>query len=146
MKNQTVEQVRHGKNLIVASLVTSEQERLDFLPRVFSKYFLDVQPYVYHHMSSLCQEYTGGYWHFYDLSNNGGYLGLDKSDTYRIVVPGNYFDGELNGDAAGIVATLFALSHLAELKGSELLIDRYHELLAYSRSHEEAGLISSAID
>lgn len=68
----------------------------------------------------------------------------------RIEVDGNGFAGELSADAAGIVATLFALNQLcAELAGTadaDALIDRYHHLAAFASEHAEAAAIYRAID
>ena len=59
-------------------------------------------------------------------------------------------DAEARADAAGIVATLFALGQLAaEAEGTDagdVLIDRYHFLRDFAKTHAEAGAIFAAID
>jgi hypothetical protein len=71
-------------------------------------------------------------------------------DQLRVEVSGNGFGGNVSADAAGIIATLFALGQLAsEAQGTDAgdsLIDRYHFLLAFADGHAEAGAIFQAID
>ena len=55
-----------------------------------------------------------------------------------------YFNEEMSADAAGIVVTLFTLSHMAERVPS--LADRYYDLMEYIDCHPEAGKIYAAID
>ena len=56
----------------------------------------------------------------------------------------------LSADAAGIVATLFALGQLAaEIAGTDAagaLIDRYHFMRGFAAGHPEAAAIYRAID
>jgi hypothetical protein len=48
---------------------------------------------------------------------------------------------------AGIIATLFALSHLSfTYQDAHPLADRYHTLLDFVGEHTEAGMIFAAID
>lgn len=74
----------------------------------------------------------------------------DKDEALRLTVDGNAFDGELSSDAAGIVATLFALGQIAEeIQGTaeaDAVIDHYYCLREFSSEHVEAGLIFRAID
>jgi hypothetical protein len=68
----------------------------------------------------------------------------------RIEVHGNYYSGSVSADAAGLIATLFAVSQLAgQVINSDecgLLIDRYHSLLEFADSHAEGSAIFQAID
>ncbi len=57
----------------------------------------------------------------------------------------NGFEGCISPDAFGIVASLFALNHLAWKVGGRF--DESLELLReYASGHEEAGLILAAIE
>jgi hypothetical protein len=71
------------------------------------------------------------------------YMAPDLADRLEIEVDGNGFRGELSADAAGIVATLFALGQLAaeaaDTDAGDALIDRYHFLRGFAASHAEAG-------
>ena len=74
----------------------------------------------------------------------------ELSERLRLEVDGNGFSGEMSADAAGIVATLFALGQLAaEIEGTDAadaLIDRYHFLREFVDGHAEARAIYQAID
>ena len=92
----------------------------------------------------MSEDYNGGYWHFYTLTNGGFYLALASDKPVHISVEGNGFDGEMSADAAGIMATLFALGQLAgEVQGTDsgdVLIDRYYFLRDFALDHAEARL------
>ena len=98
----------------------------------------------------MSEDYSGSYWHFYTLTNGGFYLAPTSDKLMHISVEGNRFDGEMSADAAGIVATLFALGQLAgEVQGTDsgdVLIDRYYFLRDFALDHAEARLIFKAID
>lgn len=55
------------------------------------------------------------------------------------------YRGEVSADAAGIIVTLFALSHFARRYDSALLAEGYHRLGAYSVGHAESAAIFAAI-
>ncbi|MBV6885834.1 antirestriction protein [Xanthomonas campestris pv. euphorbiae] len=84
------------------------------------------------------------------MSEDGFYLAPNLSERLEIEVDGNGFRGELSADAAGIVATMFALGQLAaESAGTDAadaLIDHYHSLGAFAAGHPEAAAIYRAID
>lgn len=134
----------------VANLV-DESDRLSFLPTFFGKHLMiRGEALVFGWLDRLSDDYNGGYWHFYTLTNGGFYLALSSNKPMRISVEGNGFDGEMSADAAGIVATLFALGQLAgEVQGTnidDVLIDRYYFLRDFALDHAEARLIFKAID
>ena len=52
----------------------------------------------------------------------------------------------LSADAAGIVASLFAVGQLANQTGDDHVIELYHLLRDYAFEHQEAGNILRAID
>ena len=64
----------------------------------------------------------------------------ETATPVRIVCEGNYFNEEMSADAAGLVVTLFTLSHMAERVPS--LADRYYDLMEYIDCHPEAGKIT----
>ena len=136
---------------VVANLV-AEGARLSFLPTFFGQHLMmRGEALVFSWLDRLSEDYNGGYWHFYTLTNGGFYLALaSDKESMRILVEGNGFDGEMSADAAGIVATFFALSQLTgEVQGTEAgdtLIDRYFFLRDFAAEHVEAGLIFRAID
>jgi hypothetical protein len=88
-------------------------ERLQLLPRHFGRHMLTVEYAVYAFMRKLTNQYTGGYWHYFELSNGGFYMAPAHDTPFTIWVEGNGFEGTLSADAAGVTACLFALSRMA---------------------------------
>lgn len=129
---------------ILATLV-GQHDRLQFLPTLFGRYFMHVESAVYTWMRELCGDYEGGYWEFIALSNAAGYL-RPAGGPWVLDVDGNGFRGTLDNDAAGIVVTLFALSHLAFRFPDTELGEIYHRVLGYAKQHPDAGKILAAID
>jgi len=106
---------------VIKARRVAEKDRLDFLPRYFTpRWMLHGESLVYAWMRRLSPGlsggyllgYQGGYWEFYTLSNSGFYL-APTGQEMRLIVEGNYFDEVVSADAAGIIATLFALNDLA---------------------------------
>jgi hypothetical protein len=128
-----------------------DNRRLDFLPTYFGpRLMMRGEALVYGWLRSLCASYKGAYWHYYTLPGGGFYLAPDLTERLEIQVDGNGFSGELSADAAGIVATLFALCQLvaevADTDMAETLIDRYHLLRDFAAEHAEAAVMFQAID
>lgn len=124
-----------------------EAERLDFLPIFFgTRLMMRGEGLVYDWMAKLYEEYRGGFWKFYTLSNGGGYMAPDSAKPKRILVDDNGFEGDMSADAAGVVATLFALGQLAAEMEQDEIIRFFHELSDFAGEHAEAGLIRRAID
>jgi hypothetical protein len=131
---------------ITAQLI-EEAARMDFLPTVFGpRLMMRGEGQVYSCMRQLSADYNGGFWNFYSLSNGGFYMAPDGLKSLHIVCDGNFFAGDFSADAAGIVATLFALCYLANSTSDDSIIERYHLLIEYAGQHEEAPEIFRAID
>ncbi|MEW4339713.1 antirestriction protein [Chromobacterium vaccinii] len=136
--------------MIQAHLV-AERDRLSFFPAMFGpRLMMRGEALVYSWMDRLSDDYRGGFWNFYSLSNGGFYLAPESAKNFHLFVESNGFEGELSADAAGIVATLFAFNSLAaeNFNGAagDAMADRYHFLLKFARGHVEAGQIFAAID
>ena len=135
---------------VTASLVASNR-RLTFLPTYFGpRLMMRGESLVYAWLRRLSEDYNGGFWNYYELSNGGFYLAPELTGQLCLEVDGNGYSGELSADAAGIVATLFTLGQLAaDNQGTDVadvLIDRYHFLRDFARDHAEAAEIFRAID
>ena len=137
--------LNHEVSVVSASLVP-ENLRLRFLPEQFGKFMLKGEALVYGWLEQLSEDYTGGFWDFYTLSNGGFYMAPSGDKRFNIDVSGNGFTGELSANAAGIVASLFALCYLANRFGDDKSINQYHWLREFAIEHAEAGLIMRAID
>lgn len=131
---------------IVATRVP-DAKRIEFLPRHFGRHMVLVEQTVYAHLSRFSIDYHGGYWNFYDLSNEGCYLAPSGAESYYISVSGNGFEGKLSADAAGITATLFAMNTLTfRFPQLRQHAERYYQLRDFACTRAEAQLILAAID
>lgn len=124
-----------------------ENDRLNFLPHHFCRYMLRFEQQVYHQLGELAAGYSGGYWEFYDLSNGGCYL-APGGERLHLCQPGNGFEATVSADAAGIIATLYALSSLAfQLhEETDVFTKHLHRLRNFALEHPEAAQILAAID
>lgn len=134
------------ESVILANEVDADQ-RMDFLPEFFGNNLMLVgENYIYNTMEKLSKDYNGGFWKFYKLSNGGFYMAPHMSKKLTVSVHGNYYEGDVSADAAGIIATLFALSALCHQFPSDRYIDLYHHLRDYISCHPEGSEIYKAID
>ena len=74
-------------------------------------------------------EYDGGSWSYWVIpqgvgrniapnsiqfiTTQTGYIAPEGEQRYRMCIPGNYFEGEVSADAAGIIATLMIMNRLS---------------------------------
>ncbi|MGE9765352.1 antirestriction protein [Pseudomonas sp. PDM20] len=141
MMNAAVEEAQIEAELLVGT------SRVSFLPQLFCGGVVRfIEPLTLFWMQALAQDYNGSEWNYYKLSNGGFYMAPDKHTSLSLQVHGNYFGGTMSADAAGIVATLFALGELAARTEIGRLSDLYHLLRAYACQHPERGQILAAID
>jgi hypothetical protein len=118
---------------------------METLPRHFGKYMLTIEDAVYTFMRHLAQDYLGGYWHFYELSNGGFYMAPDCAPL-DLRVNGNGFERQMSADAAGITACLFAFSHLSFRNQNGTFSSHYYQLRDFALEHPEGAAILAAID
>lgn len=144
----------HLAHAITASLVP-EHQRTSFLPSLFGQGILALkgEAQVYYALTRLCKAYDGGYWHFYQLPNGGAYMAPSVSaERLLLECLGSQTEILVSLDAAGIIATIFALSHMSNdpehsVEQLEHLINRFYQLRQFALNHHpEAGLIYQAID
>jgi hypothetical protein len=134
------------KTPVTATLVPLD-DRMDFLPDAFGFNLMVVgENTVYGWMERLSIDYMGGYWHFYKLSNGGFYMAPNVISRLNVEVTGNYYTGEVSPDAAGIIATLFALGQMASQFEDDRLINACHALREFAITHPEWNEIGRAID
>ena len=106
-----------------------------------------LEPAIFSIAGNLAAEYDGGYWEFYKLSNGGFYMAV-ASDKQFVVSSENGYEGSISGNALGLVACLYAYSHLSFGEGAfaEVCAEQYHLLREFALDHAEAGSIMQAID
>ena len=85
------------------------------------------------------------YWEFFDLSNGGCDL-APRGSAYALSAP-NGFDATVDAGVAGLIASLYAFSHLAfEHESVEVFAERFHQLREFAFHHAESATILAAID
>ena len=116
---------------------------------LFGMHFpLQLEPFIYTVTGQMAPDYKGGYWQFYSLSNGGFYMAPDAEKPFKVACQ-NYYTGTLSGDALGIVACLYAYSHLSFSPREEIgrmYARHYHLLREYMCEHPEVAEILGAID
>ncbi len=126
-----------------------EHKRLSHTAKLFGMNFPMVfEPTVYNITDGIADDYHGGYWEFYELSNDGFYMAPHSDITFNVCCE-NGFEGVLSADALGITACLYAYS-LLSFSGKngfdEISTQHYHWLRDYMLEHLEAAAILGAID
>ena len=134
-------------NGITRSLI-AEASRMDATHTLLGLHFpLRLEPTVFNMAGMLSEQYQGGSWEFFALSNGGFYMAPRASTSFEVTSE-NGFEGPMSADALGIVACLYAYSHLSFAQNSfgELCAKHYHWLREYALDHSEAGAVFAAID
>jgi hypothetical protein len=132
----------------ISRQLVADNQRTTITADLFGVYFpLQLELFVYAVTSKLSEDYSGGYWHFYTLTNGGFYMAPD-SDGQFAVISENGFEGFMSADALGVTACLYAYSHLSFGQGefAETCAQHYHWLREYMFEHAEAGDILRTID
>ena len=126
-----------------------DAQRSDHVGQLFGVHFpMQLEPVIYDITSSMATEYNGGYWEFYSLSNGGFYMAPDCEKTFAVSCQ-NYYQGVLSADAIGVVACLYAFSHLSFSRNEKIgrmYARHYHLLREYMMKHPEVAEILGAID
>ena len=109
------------ENTSVNATIVADADRLDFFPTFFGKYFMAGENLLYVHADRFVEEYQGGYWNFYTLSNGGFFAALDTDKEQHVVVADNYCSERMSAEAAGVTLMLFVLGRLmaARIPGNE---------------------------
>ena len=134
-------------SLVTRELVPEDQ-RLAVTERLFGIHFpLHMEPVIYGITDRMAADYKGGYWDFYTLSNGGFYMSPTGDEVFHVTCD-NMFEGDLSADALGIVATLYAYSHLSFSNGRFARVSacHYHRLREYMFEHSEIKQILGATD
>lgn len=130
---------------ITASKVHHDR-RVIILPQYLGAHMLIGEKLIYAYMESLCEGYKGGMWDFYETSNGAFFMAPQQDEKCRITWADNWYEGTMSAEAAGLTATLYAFSHLANQTRQGRLIELFHALREFAMDHPEAGEIMGAID
>lgn len=123
--------------IIEATEVIDEVERLNFLANHFCGNIMvamDFESLVYNFANKMSEDYSGGFWNFFQLSNGGLLMTLDHDKQFETVSLNGSSD-TLDGYDFGVFITSMALSHLSFVnypeKITDVITEKYHCLRAY---------------
>ena len=140
------------KGRLEATLVP-ESERSDFLPSMFGVMMVEMEARVFNTMSQCCPDYQGGYWHFYTLPKDSGFMVLQTDkDRLHLTGPLNYYDGEMSPTAASLAVCAMAYNHAVWAHAERHpnfargLQEKWEVLMQYIYQHDEAGEIARFLD
>ncbi len=131
---------------IVATQVTDPAERLECLPQLVGFDCVLLEHTIYEILRMLSEDYDGGFWSYYRLSNGGFYMAPETQKVYRIRCDGNGFVGDVDADTAGILACATAFSHLSFGARGERFAIAFEFLSDFIHQHPEAKAILAALD
>ena len=135
-------------NLITRQLLTGAQ-RVEHTAALFGIRFPTyIESFVFDSASSLSEDYDGGLWDFYSLSNGGFYMAPSASEFFEVFCA-NGFEERLSADAFGITACIYGYSLLSFSVSPEfgdVCARHYHWLREYLDQHVESSPILRAID
>lgn len=133
-------------NAAITTTIVPDDRRSEFLPRHFGeRSMLMLEASVYAWMARLCPQYDGGFWNFVELSNGGAFMVPTGRDRHEMHVDGNGFEGVVDAEVAGIVATLFALDAML-WRGIDGLARKQDQLMDFACRHPSSDVILRAVD
>ncbi|MEX3929774.1 antirestriction protein [Paraburkholderia sp. BR10936] len=139
-------------NLVTARPV-SDDRRMGFLPHLFGPMYNAGESGLFSYARMLAPEqYQGGHWDFYELSNGGGFAVPTGPEVWELTSE-NQDRQRMTREAAGIVFTLFSLGRQMErcaLHTSEAtlaaLSDMHTRLYQFAREHDDWRAIRAVLD
>lgn len=135
--------------MTISRQLLNDTERITYTAKLFGAHFpLYLEPFIFNMTGSLSRDYTGGYWHFYELSNGGFYMAPDSVTPFYVSCMNGY-EGTLSADAFGICVCLYAFSNLSfsdSPEFAEACAEQFHLLREYMLEHSEVREIITAID
>ena len=136
---------------LTATSVPDEQ-RLSFWPQYFGSIpqWIILEPTVFAWMDRFCEDYSGGIWQFYTLSNGGAFMAPeaneDTDEQWSLFNTLNGNGGEFSAEAAGIAVCLMTYSHHAMRTECDAMTEHYYRLRDYALNHPECSAIMHIID
>lgn len=132
----------------ITSQLIAEDQRVNHTAVLFGMNFpLHLEPFVFFMADTICEEYNGGYWEFYALSNGGFYMAPYTDKLFHVCCENGY-EGNLSATAFGITCLLYSYSHLSFGEGvfAQRCAENFHKLREYMLDTAEAANILRAVD
>ncbi len=130
----------------IEAVQVPENKRMGILPKYLGmRYMMLGESLIYDCMGALCEAYDGGLWQMVELSNDAFYMRQASPDAVWMTGP-NGTTKRVSADAAGLVATLYAINSLAWRSMEPKISELYHRVLQYAGVHAEAAAIKALID
>ncbi|AYL73634.1 antirestriction protein [Citrobacter amalonaticus] len=127
-----------------------DEQRLDFWPLYFGAIpqWITLEPRIFTWMDRFCDEYSGGIWSFYTLSNGGAFMAPDAEggDKWHMFNSMNGNGAQMSAEAAGIAICLIEYSHHACRTECDAMTEHYYRLRDYALQHPESHAIFRIID
>lgn len=147
---QTLSETENPRPLTATLL--PDTQRLHFWPQHFSGIprWILLEPHIFGWMDRLCEDYSGGIWNLYALSNGGAFMAPepdgDDGEKWTLFNPMNGNGGELSAEAAGIAVCMMTYSHHAMRTECDAMTEHYYRLRDYALNHAECNAIMHIID
>lgn len=129
-----------------------DEQRITFWPQHFGgiPQWILLEPRIFARMDRLCENYCGGVWQFYRLSNGGAFMAPEpeegSEDKWTLFNDMNGNGADMSAEAAGIAACLLEYSHHACRTECDAMTAHYYRLRDYALSHPECCAIMHIID
>lgn len=130
---------------ITATKVTSASERLQCLPEIAGRDCVVLEHTIYDMLGILSDDYDGGYWDYFRLSNGGFYMAPKESKSFHMRCAANGFEGVVSANTAGIIATAMAYSHLSFRPRVDCFVSAYERLSEFIFQQPDAEIIRAAL-
>ncbi|HHH3118217.1 TPA: antirestriction protein, partial [Citrobacter freundii] len=131
---------------------TTDLGRLVFHTMLFGEFCEHANVAAVAFMKRFCDKYETGYWNYYKVGRNSGFMCPETDETYYFEMS-NYFSGNVSAEAAGIIVTLYVLQtcfDAAWTRQDSSLCDHFREamdtLKDYAATTDESRSIFRAID
>lgn len=131
---------------VTAVKVTTVRERMECLPALVGRDCVLLEHSIYRMLRWLSEDYDGGFWDYFRLSNGGFYMAPERHGLYRIACQGNGFSATVSEDVAGLIACAMAYSHLSFRDNGSRFAAAYERLSVFIFQHREARSIRAALD
>ncbi len=94
----------------VTRQLVPEDQRIAVTASLFGPHFpLQIEPVIYDIAEQMCENYQGGHWNYYRLSNSGFVILPDESEPFSV---SGYYTGILTPEEFGVVCSTLAFNAL----------------------------------